>query len=100
MPHSVTVKSVSSRDGYGEPTYGSGTAYTARVVKKAEKVRSFSGEETVAKAVVWIKGTPNVGPQSQITLPSGFLDSTTPPVLAVEQIVDEGGVIGEKVFLG
>lgn len=100
MPHSVTIKSVASYNGYGEATYGAGTAYTARVVKEQRKVRSFTGEEIVAQGVVWIKGTPGLAPQSQITVPSGFFASTTPPLIGCEQIVDETGVIGEKAFIG
>lgn len=100
LPHSVTIKAVASRNGYGEPTYDSGTAYTARVVKKQKKVRSFGGEETIAQGEIWIKGQPNCGPQHQVTVPSGYFDSTTPPIIGSEQIVDEGGVIGEKLFIG
>lgn len=100
MPHSVTIAAVSTRNGYGEPTYGSGTSYTARVVKKQSKVRSFTGEETVAQGTIWIKGTPGLTPQHQITVPSGFFASTTPPLIGCEQIVDETGVIGERAFIG
>lgn len=101
MPHSVTVKAQSAIDGYGKQTWDSGTAYTARVVKKQRRIRTFAGEEALAQGEVWIKSLTAFDPtDDQLTVPAGFFSSTTPPVIGSEQLVDEGGVIGLKLYIG
>ena len=96
MADEITHKALSSRDAYGAPTYGTGTAYTARVVFKPTWIRADDGTQVVARGVVWIAGTPNIDPQDQITLPDG----TTPPILAVMRIPDENGMHHIRVAFG
>lgn len=96
MPTTVTIAALSSRDGYGKPTFAAGTSYTARVAKKNKRVRTFSGEDAVATTICWVKGSSGTGPTHRVTL----ADTTTPPILACEELTDESGVIGEKLYLG
>lgn len=96
QPTTVTIAALSSRDGYGKPTFAAGTSYTARVVKQAKRVRTFEGEDAVSTTVCWVKGSSGTGPTHRVTL----ADATTPPILMAEEITDEGGVIGEKIYLG
>lgn len=93
-PHTVTHAPLASRDGFGAPTYGAGTAYAARLVRKQRVVRTPSGDEVVATGELWIAGTPTVGADDRITLP----DATTPDILAVETYPDEAGTAFVKVF--
>lgn len=92
----VTHEPFSSRDAYGVPSYAVGVEYSAREVYKNVKVRSFDGHEVVARGVVWVLGTPTVGPNDRITLS----DSTQPPILSVERYSDEGGSHHVKVYFG
>lgn len=96
MPHTVQHAAFSGRTAYGKPSYGSQTAYRARWVKKLTKVKDFGGNEVMARHVVWIAGTPDIGAEDQITLPDG----TTPVLLSVEEFPDESGGHHVKVFMG
>lgn len=106
MPQTVTLAAKSGRDGYGAPSYASGTDYRARVVYKDKLIRrQEDGEvqEIAARGHVWF-GPPtsdltdttppivNVG--DKITLP----DSTAPPVILVEQFPDEDGLHHVKAY--
>jgi len=88
MPHEVTVAKVSSRNSYGEVTYGAASApIRARVVRKARMVRTDSGDEAVSSAHAWLAGAPGVTTADKVTLPDG----TAPPIIAVERYPDEDG---------
>ena len=96
MPHTVTLKTVSSRDSYNTITYSTGTNYTARVVYKNERVRLANGSESVARGMVWLFGAPTVTIEDQLVLP----DSSTPEILAIEKFPDEDGDHHTKVYFG
>jgi len=86
-----------SRDDYGNPTFGFGVSYPCRVVARLTRVRSFSGEEVVARTVAWVASTSRFGPEDEYTLPDG----TMPPLLSVETFPDETGTIHhQKLFFG
>ena len=98
MPHTITVGALASfsTDGYGTPTFGAASSYTARVVGKQTLVDTFRGTEELAKTVVYVKATSTFGPSDQITLPDG----TTPELLAVEAFPDEDGAHHTKLMFG
>ncbi len=98
MPDTVTVKTLAglSADGYGTPTWSTGTTLTARVSGKQQRVRTFEGTEELATTVVWVKTTSTYGPSSQWTLPG----SVTPTLLNVEHYDDTGGLHHMKLFFG
>lgn len=90
----VTWYPFSSRDAYGVPTYGDGTSYDARIVRKHTKVVNAAGEEVVSKAQVWLAGTPAVATADKVLLDDG----TYPPIIAVERYADADGATHTKVF--
>lgn len=96
MPHSVTVKTLSSfsTDGYGVPTWSSGTAVTARVVARQELVRTLEGTEETATTVVYLASTGSINPSDRFVLPDG----TTPTLLAVQSFPDEDGTHHYQIF--
>lgn len=94
MTDTVIVKPLSSRSAYGVPTYGSGTTYTARVVRMHKMVRDSQGHQVVSTAQAWIAGTPAISPQDQVALSDG----TTPAIAAVERFQDEVGSSHTKVY--
>jgi len=96
LPHSVTVKTLSSfsTDGYGTPTWSAGTAYTSRVVYRQELVRTLEGTEETATTVVYLASTGTINPSDQFTLPDG----TTPSVLAVQSFPDEDGTHHYQIY--
>lgn len=97
LPHTVTVKTLSSfsTDGYGTPTWSTGTSYSARVVNRQELVRTLEGIEEMATTIVYIASTGTLNPSDQFTLPDG----STPNVLAVESFPDEDGTHHWKVSM-
>lgn len=94
MPDKVTHYPFTGRDGYGKPSYSSGTEYYARVVEKNTLVRGFDGSEVVAKGMIWLGGLPSIAPEDRITLESG--DNIT--ILSIEKYPDENGLHHIKVF--
>ena len=99
MNSTVVVSGLSSvsTDGYGVPVYGSGSTYSARVSHKQELVKNLEGIEEMARAVAWVAATSTFSPYGRITVDG----STLGPVLAVEALDDEAGVLHHvKVWFG
>jgi hypothetical protein len=96
MPVTVSHAALASRDGYGKPTFGTATSYSARVLNRHVLVKDRQGREVIARTVVWLAGTPTIDPEDRVTL----ADGTTPPILAVEKYPDEAGAHHVKLFLG
>ena len=98
MPSGVTVATLASlsTDGYGTPTYGTGTTYQARVLGTQQLVTDFSGTEEVATTVAWIASTSTFPPSAQITLANG----DTPVLLKLDAVPDETGIHHVKAFFG
>jgi hypothetical protein len=98
MPDTVTVKTLSgwSSDGYGVPTYSTGSAtYSARIVSEQTMVRTFEGAEELATTTVWVASTSTFGAVDQVTV-----GGVSPPLLAVETFRDESGVTHSKLLFG
>ena len=92
-------------DGYGEPTYGSNTAYRVRISGKRRLVRNFTGEEVVATHTVYFAAVPTIGAHDRITLSTNDVNSTeigalTPPILNVGKYPDEFGRVSLVAYLG
>lgn len=94
LASSVTWYPLASRDAYGAPTYGTGTEYAARVVRKHRLVRDGTGDEVVSTARAWLAGTPAIAPDDRVVLE----DATAPPIVAVERYDDEAGASHTVVF--
>lgn len=90
----ATHKALSSRDQYGAPTYGAGTAYSGRLVKRNKLVRDAAGQEKVSSAHFWLQGSPDVSPEDEVTLSDG----STPSILSVERFQDEDGASHTKLY--
>lgn len=92
---SVTISTRASHNNYGEPSYGSGTAYSARIHAKEGFVRSASGETIEYTTVVWVASTKAFTVDDRVALPDG----STPQVVAVERPFDEDGTQHHVKFL-
>lgn len=90
----ATWAALTGRDQYGTPTYGSGTAFTARLVRKNSLVRDRQGQEVTSRAHLWLAGSPAIDTDDKITLS----DSTVPVIVSVERYQDEHGATHTKVF--
>ena len=83
VQQTVVVKSLSSFDGYGDPTYSTaGSTYQARVTWQPFRVTDWSGDERVAQAQIIIATTVEIKATDQITLPNG----ETPEILHIREI--------------
>lgn len=96
MPSTVTISTRTTHNNYGEPSYGSGTSYRARIVNKPEFVRGADGEVIEVRTVVWMRSTGTIDASDRITLPDG----TTPPILAVARFPDDDGTHHHRLSLG
>lgn len=99
MPDTVTIAPFTVQDEYGDPSFGPGVEFQARVVGKITLVRTLEGEERVSTKTVYIGGTPTVTPRDKITLPAPN-DPLEPPILSVGDFPDEQGKHHTVVFLG
>lgn len=95
MGSTVTISTRASHNNYGEPSYGSGTGYRARIATKAGFVRGASGETIQYATVVWVNSTKAFTVDDRLALPDG----TTPQVVAVERPFDEDGAQHHVKFL-
>jgi hypothetical protein len=96
MSATITIASASSVDNYGNPTFGSTTAYSAREVYRNQLVKTPDGQESVSRGVVWLYGAPDVNITDQLTLS----DASTPRILTQEKFTDEDGDYFTKVYFG
>ena len=96
MPSTVTISTRSSHNNYGEPSFGGGTTYRARIVNKAGFVRAADGETVEVTTVCWVASTGTIDISDRITLPDG----TTPQILMVERFPDQDGTHHHKLSLG
>ena len=96
MTSDVTVESLSSRDEYLQPTYGTAVSFKARVSFKERWIRRSDGSTVHSRGEVWLLGTPDIDPEDRITLPGG----DQPPILEVMRPSDEGGIHHTKVIFG
>lgn len=94
MPDTVTWAALTGRDQYAKPTYGSGTTFTARVVRQHKLVRDAAGDQIVSTAHAWLAGSPAISPQDKVTLSDG----TSPPIITIERFPDESGPSHTKVY--
>lgn len=90
LTDTVAIAAKSSRDDYGEPSFGSGTNYKARVSYEDKRVISKSvghrkGEEIVTNITIMVEKayTPNI--TDRITLP----DSSAPGMISFKEILDQ-----------
>lgn len=95
MSSTVTISTRTSHNDYGEPSYGSGTGYRARIHIKDGFVRTAEGETIEYQTVVWVDSTKAFTVDDRIALPSG----ATPQVVAVQRPFDEDGAQHHVKFL-
>jgi len=96
----VTPLSGLSTDGYGTPTYGTASTYTARISREQKLVRTLEGTEETATAQVWVKSTSTFDPATRFELPTSTGGWTAEPLMAVEAYPDEDGVAFVKLYFG
>ncbi len=97
MPHSIIVKSYTSMDGYGKPTYSTaGSTYAGRCSYKQKLVRAMDGTQQVSSANVVLNCTGTINPDDKITLPDG----TVRPVLSVGAEWDNESQHHVRIFFG
>lgn len=104
MPHTVKIAPFSGTDAFGNPTFGADVSYSARISGKIRLVRDATGREVVSSQTVHLGAAVLVSEQDRITLSTADVASTeayhvTPPIVAVANIADEGGLHHAMVFL-
>jgi hypothetical protein len=82
----VTVEVWLSQDGLGASTYGPPLARRALVEAKARRVLAPDGREVLATTKVTFLTPLTLTLRDRLTLPDG----TTPPLVAIEGLVDPG----------
>lgn len=93
----VTWKAKTSRDQYGQPTYGVAVSLKGYVTYLTEEQRQESVEGEKVHGAVFLLTAPVVDTEDQITLPDG----TIPIIFAVQRLHDErGNAYYTKVLFG
>jgi len=94
LRQTITIAPYSSMNDYGEATYGTAVSVACRLVQENKMVRDRGGRETVSTVNITIDGSIDVDVRDLITLP----DTTTPPILSIEDIPGPDGVSYIKVI--
>lgn len=94
MTDTVTWSPMTSRDDYGQPSYGSATVLDARVVRKNKLVRDSQGQQVMSTAHAWVNGSPAIKPEDKVVLS----DSSNNPIVSIERYQDEKGPSHTVVF--
>lgn len=101
MPHTIKVRTRSSRNSDGSDVFSNTTSsYRGRVVWQSEQVRDRVGNVVMSAGHCWIHSTSALAADSRYQLPSGTGGSTTPPVISVETYPDNSGTHHNKVIFG
>ena len=101
MQSTVTVQAVTNHGRYGKPTYASGVDYKARISYKQKWIRRAGEQQVLSRGEVWINAVVAISPQSRLTLPDNSPGNLTPPILDVQQPLDETGAIHHtKIIFG
>lgn len=101
MADTIRVSTMSSFDGYGDPTYSTSyTSYPARITEIPKVVRNFMGEEVVASNVVWVASTGTIPATAQVswTMPDG--STQYPTLISIERPADQDGTHHHKLYFG
>lgn len=96
MTQTVRVRSRSTVDEYGRPTYATATEHRAHVSEKSRLIKTDHGEEVMSSGQVWIADPLTMSTEDQVELPDG----RTPEVVRVEVYNDENGPNWTKVYFG
>ena len=96
MTSSVTVEPMTSRSGYGTPTYGAAVSYRAHLIGGGKAVRDAAGLQITPDWTVYLDGAPTVQATDRVTLSTGDVGSTEayalhPLVLVGMRRFDEKG---------
>ena len=94
MPDTATWYPLSARDRFGQTTYGTGTEYSTRLVRRNRLVRDTQGDQVVSSAQLWLAGAPAIAPDDRVTLSDG----KSPDILSVERFQDESGASFTKAY--
>lgn len=95
MPHTITVRALSSVDSYGDPSYStSTTSYRALVEEKPTKILNQYGEEVVASHIAYVASTARIPLTSLVTLPDG----SSPDPISSSVFADEDGTAHHVVL--
>lgn len=90
MPRSIGIKPMTSRDAWGNRSYGTISYYQGRIQNKRRKVINRDGDEVISETTLYLATTVNIGIDDQITMPSGFLP-LHPEIIAVRPLDDDWG---------
>lgn len=90
MTDTVTIEPLLAKDAYGAPSFNAPVSYVCRVDGQTNQRVSINGEDRTVKAMIFIQGTPSIGPFDRLTMPAGFLPQQ-PPILVVNLYTDESG---------
>jgi hypothetical protein len=94
----VTISAQTDKDKYGKQTFSNqSTSLEGRIINETKLVRDASGQEQVVTGKVIIPGaSTGVTLGHKLTLP----DNSTPKILTVDEVTDEGEVHHTVITFG
>ena len=92
----VTVAPYTGRDGYGQPTYGTGISHRVRIAGNRRLFTNDKGEEVLATHDIWFAAAPTITELDLFTLSTNDVNSTesgvrTPSITALGRYPDDRG---------
>lgn len=93
----VSVRHVTSYDGFSEPVYGSPITFTdARIEGKIQMIRTSTSETNYSSEQVYLNSSETFNPDDEVTLPAGSVRL----VLAVSVTKVGEEVVETVLYLG
>lgn len=98
MPSLFIIEPFVARDTYGKATYGPAPPpYSGHKSDKQQFIRASTGEQIVARGMIWISTAAKITVNDRVTCPDG----SQPKILDVDTGEDEtGGVLYTRLALG
>lgn len=96
MPSTVSYRSLSGRDEYGNATLNASVSYKCRYTQTSRRVTSrVTGDDVISSSVIWLDGVlTNINVDDQFTLPDGAV----PQILDWLTVSDEKGPHHTKIY--
>ncbi len=93
LKDTVTIRTGSSVDAWGNPTYSSETTHKCRIDEKTELVRNQNGAEVVSNIQILIEKTVSVSYDDEVAFNLSDGTSKTEKPIAIERLKDVSGKV-------
>lgn len=104
MPHTITIEDVAGRNANGEPNaWAAAIQVKCSIQGPVKFMHRATNQQLVSAQTLYCSGAAALTtfqPDARLTLPAGFLGTTTPVILQVDRESDNDGFYNHTIYLG